>query len=78
MKARKNNKDLTEEQAKSFIAGESQMFDADLEGGYVVLSFMGEVIGCGLYAKGMQISQLPEEPRLAVVESVDSSRGDIS
>lgn len=61
----KNVVDLAPNQAKKFIAGYSQILDADLEDGYVVVSYLGDVLGCGLYKSNQLKSQLPKERRIA-------------
>lgn len=63
--ATRNVANLSLEEVKSFVAGESQSIDDDLENGYVIVSLMGEVIGCGLYSRGTLVSQLPKERRIA-------------
>lgn len=63
--ATKNCIDLDWEDAGKFIAGLSQSLEADLEDGYVVVRYGGEVLGCGLYTHGMLVSQLPKERRIA-------------
>ncbi len=77
--ATKNILHLNPEQAKAFMAGESQSVVSDsepdlgLEPGYVVVFYRGEVLGCGLYARdGKLISQLPKERRI----SCSSGEGD--
>jgi len=62
--ATKNAVDLGPDQAEKFIAGERQSLEAELEDGYVVVSYQGEVLGCGLYSRGELVSQLPKERRI--------------
>ncbi|MGC9514269.1 methyltransferase RsmF C-terminal domain-like protein [Methanocrinis sp.] len=62
--ATKNVIDLSAAQAERFIAGERQELEADAEDGYVVVSYRGGVLGCGLYSGGELISQLPKERRI--------------
>ncbi|HOK57761.1 MAG TPA: hypothetical protein PK659_03185 [Methanothrix sp.] len=62
--ARKNVIDLNDEMARRFFAGESLELRAQVERGYVVVTHMGSVIGCGLYTPGKLISQLPRERRI--------------
>lgn len=62
--ATKNVVDLSSDQAERFIAGERQRLEADVEDGYVVVSYRGGVLGCGLYSEGELISQLPKERRI--------------
>ena len=63
-RATKNTIDLDPDQAKMYLAGESQSLGADLENGYVVVSYRGMVLGCGLYSRGELVSQLPKERRI--------------
>jgi len=63
--ADKNCLDLDSEEAKKFIAGGCQRLESDLEDGYVVVSYGGEILGCGLYVRGQLLSQLPKERRIA-------------
>jgi NOL1/NOP2/fmu family ribosome biogenesis protein len=67
--ATKNVVHLSDEQAKAFLAGESQALETDLETGcepgYVVVFYRGEVLGCGLYSRGRLASQLPKERRMS-------------
>ncbi len=76
--ATKNSVDLSASQAEKFIAGDRQRLEAELEDGYVVVSYRGEVLGCGLYARGELASQLPKERRI-MNEGVKncSSDGDV-
>jgi NOL1/NOP2/fmu family ribosome biogenesis protein len=60
----KNLVHLNFEQSKTFFAGKSQTLDLDVEPGYVVVFYNGEVLGCGLYSHGMLVSQLPKERRI--------------
>ncbi len=74
--ATKNSVRLTLEQAKIFMAGESQMIEADseIDPGYVVATYKDVVLGCGLYSRGKcsygaysngkLISQIPKESRI--------------
>jgi len=62
--ATKNYVDLSADEAEKFMAGDRQMLEADLENGYVVVSYRGGVLGCGLYARGELVSQLPKERRI--------------
>ncbi len=70
--ATKNVVHLNEEQARAFLAGESQALETGLEtgcesceSGYVVVFYRGEVLGCGLYSRGRLASQLPKERRMS-------------
>jgi NOL1/NOP2/fmu family ribosome biogenesis protein len=74
--ATKNVVELSHEQVEPFVAGESQLIDDDLENGYVIVSFIGDVIGCGLYARGKLVSQLPKERRIAEGEIENWPCGD--
>jgi len=62
--ATKNSVDLSASQAEKFIAGERQRLEAELEDGYVVVSYRDGVLGCGLYVRGVLASQLPKERRI--------------
>jgi NOL1/NOP2/fmu family ribosome biogenesis protein len=62
--ATKNVVDLSAAQAEKFVAGDRQKLEADLEDGYVAVSYRGEVLGCGLYVRGELVSQLPKERRI--------------
>ena len=62
--ATKNAVDLSDGEARRFIAGERQQLSAPVEDGYVVVSYRGDVLGCGLYSRGDLISQLPKERRI--------------
>ncbi len=64
--ASKNLTHLDEKQAWVFLAGGSQPLEADLEAGYVVVFYRGEVLGCGLYSHGKLVSQIPKERRLVI------------
>jgi len=62
--ATKNAVHLSDGEARRFIAGERQQLSAPVEDGYVVVSYRGDVLGCGLYSRGDLISQLPKERRI--------------
>ena len=62
--ATKNVIHLDADQARSFIAGDSQILDSGALPGYVAVFYTGEVLGCGLYSHGRLISQLPKEGRI--------------
>jgi len=59
--ATKNSVDLSAAPAEKFVAGDRQRLEAEVEDGYVVVSHRGDVLGCGLYARGELASQLPKE-----------------
>ena len=61
----KNAVHLTREQSGIFFAGKSQVLEAEVEPGYVVVFNNGDVLGCGLYSHGKLISQLPKERRIS-------------
>jgi NOL1/NOP2/fmu family ribosome biogenesis protein len=63
--ATKNAIYLNVKQARCFLAGNSQVLEADAESGYVVVRYKGEVLGCGLYSHGRLVSQLPKERRIS-------------
>ncbi|NYT03030.1 MAG: hypothetical protein GKC10_09795 [Methanosarcinales archaeon] len=62
--ATRNAIHLEEEETRRYVAGETQELKAEVEDGYVVVLYQGEVLGCGLYARGRLISQLPKERRM--------------
>lgn len=62
--ATKNFICLNEEEARCFLAGERLLQEANVEPGYVVVFYKGEVLGCALYSHGRLISQLPKELRI--------------
>jgi NOL1/NOP2/fmu family ribosome biogenesis protein len=63
--ATKNTVHLTREQSRIFFAGKSQVLEANVEPGYVVVFYNGDVLGCGLYSHGKLVSQLPKERRIS-------------
>ena len=68
--AAKNLIHLEREEAMIFLEGGildggSQAFESDLEPGYVVVFYRGDVLGCGLYSHGKLVSQIPKERRMA-------------
>ncbi|MGB3944987.1 MAG: hypothetical protein WBK88_09370 [Methanothrix sp.] len=73
--ATKNAVDLSDGEARRFIAGERQQLSAPVEDGYVVVSYRGDVLGCGLYSRGDLISQLPKERRIDVRDIESSEEG---
>ena len=62
--ATKNLVHLNETQAMTFLEGKSLPVDTNLEPGYVVVLYREEVLGCGLYSRGIVVSQLPKERRM--------------
>ena len=62
--ATKNAVHLTREQSGIFFAGKSQVLEANVEPGYVVVFYNGDVLGCGLYSHGKLVSQVPKESRI--------------
>ncbi|MGD0951224.1 MAG: hypothetical protein ABR985_02330 [Methanotrichaceae archaeon] len=62
--ATKNVVHLPSEQSRIFFAGKSQVLEAKVEPGYVVVFYNGDVLGCGLYSHGKLVSQLPKESRI--------------
>lgn len=76
--ATKNSVDLSAEEAEKFMAGDRQRLEAGVEDGYVVVSYRGGVLGCGLYVRGELVSQLPKERRIMNEETKNrSSDGDL-
>lgn len=55
---------LDREEAWRFLSGGSLRKDCDAEPGYVVVSYGGDVLGCGLYSSGRLVSQIPKHLRL--------------
>jgi len=74
--ATKNVVHISDEQARAFLAGESQAMETgceSCESGYVVVFYRGEVLGCGLYSRGILASQLPKERRMSnCMEGIDN------
>jgi NOL1/NOP2/fmu family ribosome biogenesis protein len=60
----KNLVHLNDEQAMVFLSGECQLSPSNLEPGYVVVFYRGDVLGCGLYSHGKLVSQIPKERRM--------------
>lgn len=69
--ATKNTLQLTPEEARIFLAGKSQVLEANVEPGYVVVFYNGEVLGCGLYSHGKLVSQIPKERRISGDTEID-------
>ncbi len=65
--ATRNLVHLDDAGARLFLAGEDQAIQGEMEPGYVVAFYKGEVLGCGLYSRGRLASQLPKERRMAMV-----------
>ncbi|NLD39542.1 MAG: hypothetical protein GX654_22035 [Desulfatiglans sp.] len=53
--------EIDEKQLRQLLDGEYLLFNQELENGYVILCFKGEVLGLGLLIKGMVRSQLALE-----------------
>jgi NOL1/NOP2/fmu family ribosome biogenesis protein len=68
--ATRNFISLEEEEARSFLAGESQSQEGNVEPGYIVVFYKEEVLGCALYSKGILHSQLPKELRIGHEEEM--------
>ena len=66
--ATKNLIHLDSAGARSFMEGKTLAVESDSESGYVVVFYRGEVLGCGLYSRGLLVSQIPKERRLASTE----------
>ena len=66
--ATKNLIHLDSANAKSFMEGRTLAIESNSESGYVVIFYRGEVLGCGLYSRGLLVSQIPKERRLASAE----------
>lgn len=73
--ATKNFICLNEEEARCFLAGESLLWEANsepgyidpgyhIDPGYIVVFYEGEVLGCALYSRSRLHSQLPKELRI--------------
>ncbi len=66
-RATKNRVQLSREQAVRFLRGEELNLEADTppEPGFVVVSYEGDVLGCGLYKTGgLLFSLIPKKVRL--------------
>ena len=62
--ARKNVVELGEAQMRAFVAGEAVRGPfPGLEEGYVVVCYRGIPLGCGLYRRGVLLSQVPKVRR---------------
>ena len=66
--ATKNLIHLDSADARSFMEGRTLAIESNSESGYVVIFYRGEVLGCGLYSRGLLVSQIPKERRLASTE----------
>ena len=66
--ATKNLIHLDSADARSFMEGKTLAIESDSESGYVVVFYRGEVLGCGLYSRGLLASQIPKERRMASAE----------
>jgi NOL1/NOP2/fmu family ribosome biogenesis protein len=62
--ATRNSVYLNAKQARLFLSGNGQWVETNADPGYVVVFYMGEVLGCGLYSHGKLASQLPMERRI--------------
>lgn len=66
--ATRNAVHLNDDEAIAFLTGDSQSLETAIEScepGYVVVFYRGEVLGCGLYSRGILASQLPKERRIS-------------
>lgn len=62
--AKKNVVELNEAQMRAFVAGEAVRGPfPGIEEGYVIVRYRGVPLGCGLYRRGMLISQVPKVRR---------------
>lgn len=66
--ATKNLIHLDENKARSFMEGRTLEVESEAQSGYVVVFNKEEVLGCGLYSRGLLASQIPKERRLASIE----------
>ncbi len=66
--ATKNIIHLDSTDARAFMEGRTLAVESDAKSGYVVVFYGGEVLGCGLYSRGVLTSQIPKERRLASAE----------
>ena len=72
--ATKNLIHLDSADARSFMEGRTLAIESDSESGYVVIFYRGEVLGCGLYSRGLLVSQIPKERRMASAEESAEER----
>ncbi len=72
--ATKNLIHLDSADARSFMEGRTLAIESDSESGYVVVFYRGEVLGCGLYSRGLLVSQIPKERRMASAEESAEER----
>lgn len=67
-RATKNVVDLSADEARGFVQGETVEREFDVEDlGYVVVRHDGSVLGCGLYFPGELRSQIPKGRRVELV-----------
>lgn len=63
-----NTLDVTEEQAKTFVSGDTVEIETrEVDLGYVAVRYDGRVLGCGLYFPGELRSQVPKGRRCELV-----------
>lgn len=60
----KNAVDVTAEEARTFVSGETVEREYDVDLGYVAVRYDGDVLGCGLYFPGELRSQVPKGRRV--------------
>ncbi|MHC1635219.1 MAG: methyltransferase RsmF C-terminal domain-like protein [Candidatus Methanospirareceae archaeon] len=58
--ATKNIVELSEEEKEDYIRGFDLKKDLNIEEGYVILKYKGDVLGCGLYRDGKIKNQVPK------------------
>lgn len=61
--ATRNVVSLGNEEAEVFLAGGEFEADLDASSGYVACGYRGDVLGCGLYERGVLRSRLPKGMR---------------
>jgi NOL1/NOP2/fmu family ribosome biogenesis protein len=64
--ADKNVIDLFEKEKEDFIRGLDIDRHFDVEHGFVIVKFGGDVLGCGMYSEGTIKNQVPKARRLAI------------
>ncbi len=67
MHARRNILNVNKENAKKFMEGEDiKVNNHSCENGYVIISYKGHALGCGLLSKGYIKNMIPKAKRMVV------------
>jgi len=53
--------ELNKEEAERFFGGEKIFIDETFEPGYVIVKYLGVILGCGLFIQGALLSQIPRD-----------------